>query len=145
MSPDNARLVVRRLYEVVLNQQNLAVLPSLLAPGFNRNGHALGHAGMAALLHTYFSAFPDLTCTIESMIADGDQVAVRMTWHGAHRGPWLGQAASGKRVSWTVLGWHQVRDGRIARSWVQEDTAGLLAAIRTGADPDQRRREVLGI
>lgn len=145
MSPESCKTVVRRLYEVVVNQQNLAVLPSLLAPGFNRNGQALGHGGMAALLHTYFSAFPDLTCTIESMIGEGDLVAVRMSWRGAQRGPWLGEAASGKRVSWTVLAWHEVREGRIVRSWVQEDTVGLRAAIRTGGDPEQRRREVLGI
>ena len=37
-----------------------------------------------AMLH---AAFPDLRITIEDIVAEGDRVAVRARWTGAHRGP----------------------------------------------------------
>ena len=43
-------------------------------------------------------AFPDLTCTVEDQVAEGDKVVSRWTVRGTHQGEFFGVAASGERV-----------------------------------------------
>jgi hypothetical protein len=51
--------------------------------------------------------FPDVRVTIESMVAEGDMVAVRLTYSGT-------DAATGQRVSWpeAVESWEIIDTGR---------------------------------
>ena len=44
------------------------------------------------------SAFPDLSLTIEKMIAEGDTVAYRVNVRGTHQGEYLGIASTGMRI-----------------------------------------------
>lgn len=125
MSEDAAKAVVRRFYDEVINQQNVAAIETILAPKFVHGGEARGQRGQAAVVQTYFSAFPDIRCAIDEMVADGDSVAVRMTWSGTHRGPWLGVAPTGRQVAWGAMAFYRVADGRIAQAWVAEDTEAL--------------------
>jgi len=41
---------------------------------------------MAQLITLYRTAFPDLTATVEDVIAEGDKVAYRLTFRGTHQG-----------------------------------------------------------
>ncbi len=79
------------------------------------------------LLHDTFSEFG---CTIDDIVAEGDRVAARVTWHGVHAGPWRGIAATGKRVTFKGMTFWRIRDGRIAERWAEVDFAPLEAVIR---------------
>jgi predicted ester cyclase len=73
------------------------------------------------------TAFPDLQGTVEDVMAEGDRVAARMTWHGTHRGEFMGEGATGKRVSFSAF--HLVRFSQEgAVEWW--GTADLLGALQ---------------
>jgi len=44
------------------------------------------------------SAFPDFRREINDMVAEGDKVAVRMTYYGTHKGEYEGIPATGKKT-----------------------------------------------
>src|SRR5262249_9227572 len=45
------------------------------------------------------AAFPSYEIVVEELIAEGELVAVRGTFHGVHRGAFAGIDATGRRVS----------------------------------------------
>jgi len=132
VSDGTAKAVVRRFYDEVINQQNVAAIETILAPKFVHGTEARGQRGQAAVVQTYFSAFPDIHAAIDQMAAEGETVAARMTWSGTHRGPWLGVAATGRAVAWQVMAFYRVADGRIAQAWVTEDTESLRRQLEAG-------------
>ena len=67
--------------------------------------------------------------TRDDTVFAGDKVVTRMTWTGIHQGAFMGIAACGRRVSWTAISIIRVSAGKIAQSWVNEDTLGLLHQI----------------
>jgi predicted ester cyclase len=73
------------------------------------------------------TSFPDMQGTVEDVIAEGDRVAARMTWHGTHRGDFLGIGPTEERVSFSAF--HLVRfSGQRAVEWW--GTADLLGALQ---------------
>ena len=68
------------------------------------------------------AAFPDLSVTIEDMIAEGDRVAVRTTWRGTYEGQPIGGVDPTNEtvtLSGTVI-WRIVK-GKVVRIWGTQD------------------------
>jgi predicted ester cyclase len=105
MSLEANKAAIRRMVEEAWNKGNLAVLDDICAPDYvvqgplGRGDLASMRAGMAALL----AGFPDLQCTIEDMLAEGDTVAFRWTIRGTHGGEYEGLAPTGKPVQTTGI------------------------------------------
>jgi len=84
ISTEQNKTLVRRYWEEVWNNGNLAVVDELIATDFD--GHPLtgepdfgrGLAGQKQLVGMYRTAFPDLHMTIEDLTAEGDRIAVRL-------------------------------------------------------------------
>ena len=87
-------------------------------------------AGLRQFLETVRAGLPDLSVTIEDTVAEGDRVAVRMTYRGTHRGELFGAAPTGKRIEWDGLTIRRLRsDGLTVERWIRNDTSGLLAQL----------------
>ena len=70
--------VIRRYFEEVWNNKNLALIDELAASTYvdhdPYNPDVRGPEGMRQLVTKYQTAFPDLHFTIEDLLADGDKV-----------------------------------------------------------------------
>jgi steroid delta-isomerase-like uncharacterized protein len=75
------------------------------------------------------SAFPDLRADIEDILADGDRVAVRLTFHGTHQGEYLGFPPTGRPITYVSHEFYRIDNGRIAEEWICSDTATLFRAL----------------
>ena len=99
----DTKALVRRLFEEVWNQGNLAAIDELFAPSYVRYDpaapEAKGLAGFKQLVVRLRTAFPDLHFTLEEVIAEGDKVMSRALLRGTHRGDYLGIAPTGKPVA----------------------------------------------
>jgi predicted ester cyclase len=85
--------------------------------------NAESYEELAAFYETVWEAIPDLTVTLNSMIAEGDEVAVRYSWEGTH-------AATGEEVSLeSGLTWYRFEDGEIVERWVASGTGGAIREI----------------
>ena len=90
-------------------------------------GQAPGREGFKQWMTSAKASFPDLQGSVEDVIAEGDRVAARMTWHGTHWGDFVGVPPSNKRVAMTAF--HHVRFARgLAAEWW--GTADLFGALQ---------------
>ena len=119
--------VVRRLWEEVWNQADLAVADQIFDEAYA--------AHEKAFVPVFRAAFPDSHHTVEDLIAEGDKVVTRFTWSGTHRGEFMGVPPTGRRVAVGGIWIHRVIGGRIVegRDWGQVDWLGLLQQL--GAPP----------
>lgn len=73
--------------------------------------------------------FPDLSITVEDVMAEGDRVAARVTMRGTHRGEFQGIAPTGKRVEVRAIDIFRISDGKIVEHWAHaDDPTGFLRA-----------------
>lgn len=66
-------------------------------------------------------AFPDLTTTIEDVIAEGDRVVVRGTDRSTHQGAFMGRPATGRPVTSTWIEIFRMEAGRAVEGWLEFD------------------------
>ena len=71
--------------------------------------------------------FPDLSITVEDVIAEGDRVAARVVMRGTHWGEFQGIAPTGKQVEVKAIDMFRISNGKIVEHWGHaDDPSGLL-------------------
>ena len=119
MATEVNKAVLRRIFDEVINRKNLD-----LADGLYSEEHVLhpegsgvgrGPEGMRQAFAGLHEEFPDIQVEIESMVAEGDLVAVRLTFSGTH-------APTGQRAAWPEMVFTRFSEGRAAESWEVTDT-----------------------
>lgn len=88
-----------------------------------------GPDGWKASIAHLRSVFADLSVAIEDVLVAGDRVAVRSVSRGIHSGEIFGVAATGRLIEFRASDVHQLRDGRIARTWHLEDYFGMAMQL----------------
>jgi predicted SnoaL-like aldol condensation-catalyzing enzyme len=72
-----------------------------------------------------FAAFPDLTATVDQVVASGDRVMVFATWRGHFTGLSRGRRPTGKRLLMRTSDVFRLAGGRVAEHWEVVDYSGL--------------------
>ncbi len=79
------------------------------------------------------SAFSDIRHPIDDMVAEGDEVAVRLRFEGTHTGDFMGVPASGKRFSVEGTAFLRIDGNNVGQLWGFLDQDGPDAADRRAA------------
>src|SRR5262249_45864462 len=100
--------------------------------------HAMGRDipgidGYKATLAPVFDAFPDITNTIDAIVAEGDLVAIRWTGRGPHSGHFMGVAPTGRPIELSGITVERIVDGKRIEGWAVPNLLPLLQQI--GAIP----------
>jgi predicted ester cyclase len=61
-------------------------------------GQPPGRAGIKYWVTMMHDAFADLTGVVEDSVVEGDKMAARVTWHGTHRGDFIGIPGTGAPI-----------------------------------------------
>jgi predicted SnoaL-like aldol condensation-catalyzing enzyme len=113
------KAALQSIFDEVINQKNLDLADELYSeehelhpevPGVTR-----GPEGMKRAFAGLHEEFPDIQVEIESMVAEGDMVAVRVTFSGTH-------APTGERATWPEMVFTRFSEGKAAESWEVTDT-----------------------
>ena len=122
MSTEQNKAVVRRFIEEALNKQNFAAVDELFAPDYVNHMIPGGREGFKQFLPMLPSAFPDLKMhnSIEHLIAEGDYVVARITFHFTN---------AGKEATGSDLSEYRVANGKIVEDWPPSSTAALLQQV----------------
>lgn len=143
MSTEENKAVVRREIEELYNKGgNLDAAEEIYAPDFvghdPTTGDIRGVEGAKQFAATMRSAFPDLTCTVEDQVAEGDKVVTRFSARGTHQGETeeLGPA-TGNRVEITGVTIERFSDGKVAESWDHYDALGMMQQLGLVPEPGQ--------
>ena len=113
--------VVRRNTEQVQGKGDFELFEELFADDFvdhtPQPGTTADKDGVRILYRRLRDAFPDFRPEIHWQTVDGDVVTTFKTYHGTHRGDFLGIAPTGRTVSFDTVDAMRVRDGRIVEHW----------------------------
>lgn len=87
--------------------------------------------GLRSSLEALRAGLPDLQVMIEDTVAEGDRVAVRLTYRGTHRGELFGAAPTGNLIEWNGLTIRRLgADGLTTERWICNDMQGLLDQVQ---------------
>ncbi len=143
MIPEINKGIVLRWYDEVANGGKTEVSDELFVENYVDHDPPSpsevwpqGAEGARQSLATYRAAFPDLHYTVESVLADGDDVALRYTFQGTHRGVFLGIPATGTEVRFTGISLFRILGDKIIESWGQFDLLDFLQQIGTWPQPN---------
>jgi predicted SnoaL-like aldol condensation-catalyzing enzyme len=113
------KVVQRRIIDEVINEKNLDLADELFSEEHELHPEApevgRGPEGMKWAFAGLHEEFPDIRVEIESMVAEGDIVAVRLTFSGTH-------APTGERATWPEMVFARFCEGKAVESWEVTDT-----------------------
>ena len=130
-------VIVRLVYQKVLNEGELALADALIAP--DAVDHApdqrssLPSAGPEALKEFVASiceAIPDISWTIDTLLVHDDWVALTSSVRGSHHGEFRSVPASGKTVVIKGVDLIRIARGQIVEHW--GTLPPLARSTRTG-------------
>jgi steroid delta-isomerase-like uncharacterized protein len=141
MSVEENKVRVRRLYEEVFNQKNLAAIDDFFAPSVIDHslppGAPGGIEGVRQTIAMFLGAFPDLHVTVEDSIAEGGKVVARWTLRGTHQGASLGIPPTGKQFTMPGISILCLDGGKATETWVIFDQLGMLQQLGLAPVPAQ--------
>lgn len=134
MSIEDNKALILRMYEL-LNRRELDAYIDRIAPDWvlHLTDCDISRDQERELDSRWFAAFPDVTSTIEDMVAEGDKVAFRVTWRGAQKDELMGMAPIVNRFEMTNTAIYRISGGKVAESWETLDNLRFLQHL--GAIP----------
>jgi steroid delta-isomerase-like uncharacterized protein len=133
MSTEENKAIARRWNEELWSKGNLAAVDELFASDFVWHyappGVASDREGYQQYYSEDLSAFADMNCTIEVIVAEEDKVAVRWNWRGIHKGDYMGIAPTGKQVTLTGISILRIAGGKIVEEWTESDNLGFMEQL----------------
>ena len=136
-SAEENKAVVSRFVQEFKNNSNHGIVDQLFTMDFV---HHLkdprlppGRDGIKAVGQAVVGGFPDVSVTVEDLLADGDRVIERTTARATHTGEFNGIPPTNGQVVWTEIHIYRLEDGKIAGLWSEVDFLGLLTQL--GAIP----------
>lgn len=108
---------------------NMTLAEEIIAPSFSTNGIVVGPAGPKRNIANRLTGFPDVQTTVEEVIAEGDEVVIRVLWRGTHTGAYSGVPATSKSVAVRVISIWRFEDGKVVEKWRMQDQFSLLQQV----------------
>ncbi len=125
MSIEENKAIVKRYAEDPWNTGNVAVLDETVGDNWVHPPHEVTLDQFKEQIRMCRQAFPDLTNTVEELIAEGDKVAFRWTMRGTHHGEIEGVAPTGKQVTFTGITIVRLANGKIVEDRYESGSPGL--------------------
>ncbi len=133
MSADRTDSLIRRMFDIAFNQGMFAVVDEVVAPdGVTHTptwGTSNNREGLKQLIAMFRSAFPDLHCSVEDEINEGDKVAARWTIRGTHTGSFLGNSSTRRPIVVQGMIFARTANGQIAEGWTVLDQMSILQQL----------------
>lgn len=136
---EQAKAIVRRNTEEVQGKGNFELFDELFAEDFldhtPQPNMVPNKEGVRRLYRGLREAFPDFHAVIHWQAAEGDLVTTFKTYHGTHKGTFLGVAPSGKKVQFETVDAMRVKNGKITEHW---GVANLYSLMQQFAGKESR-------
>ena len=131
------KATAERWFSEVMNQGNEETIDEICAAEFVDHDPLPGTGSDREGLHDFVkqirAAFPDLEATIDDMLVEGDEIAIRSTFRGTHDGDFMGIPATGKKVEVANYDFVRMKGDQAVEHWGTIDSAALMEQL--GAVP----------
>ena len=95
---------------------------------------AAGPEAIREAFTMFGAAFPDLRVTLDDVIAEGDQVGVRVTMSGTQQGEFMGMPPTNKGIKIQVIDIIEWHDGKQTAHWGVTGQGAMMEQL--GLAPD---------
>ena len=103
--------------------------------GVSEGGEIRGPDAFKSLVYEpMVRAFPDVSVSLDRIIGEGNEVAIRWTAVATHKGPFLDIAPTGKKVQFSGITWIEFKQGRIISGADSYNLHGLIAYLSGGPE-----------
>ena len=141
MSAEDNKALVRRFVDEVQSGGNTDLIDEICSPEFVNHSAPPGlpadREGIKILTTMFKGAFPDSYFSVEDMIAEGDEVVTRKTFHGTHEGEFMGIPPSGRTVNVSLIDVVRISDGRVVEHWSVGDNLGMMQQLGVIPQPGE--------
>ncbi|UPM41692.1 ester cyclase [Halocatena salina] len=123
------KALARRIPEEVFAEGDLDLLDELYAEDaveHNAFGDQQGRPAIRESYEAFLTAFPDISQTVEDVVAERDTVAMYITSRGTHEGKLWGIEPTGQEIEVQQMFFVRIEDGMIAERWFLPDSLSLL-------------------
>ena len=133
MSMEANKAIVRRMTEEFYNQGNIESAEQFFADTYRHHDPASPHVrdrdGLKQVLRAFLIGCPDLQITIDDLLAEGDTVTKRWTYHATHTGDLSGMPPTSNRIIMSGLELFRLEGGKIVECWLAYDNLSLLQQL----------------
>jgi predicted ester cyclase len=128
-SIETNKRIVRRLFEEAFNQDRGELVDELVAAEYVDAAGERGPGAFKQVMARLHAAFPDIRYTVEDILGEGDEVAIRWHWSGTHRGVFRGIAPTEKAFTNTGAAIFRLQAGKVVAAALETDRLGFLQSI----------------
>ena len=126
-----ARSFLQSVDDVDFEAWRAIASPDLVASA--NGGDVMSREEFEGMVRSITDAFSNGRHMIESQVAEGDRVAIRLTWTALHTGAFNGVPASNRPVRVCGDAFDRIENGRVVEHHAQFDAMGMMVQI--GAIP----------
>jgi steroid delta-isomerase-like uncharacterized protein len=134
----NPKELALKWFDEVWNKKKPATIAEMMdvaSVGLSEGGEIKGPDEFrTAVYEPMVRAFPDVNVKVDSIISEGDEVALRWTVTASHFGPMMDLAASGKRVKFSGMTWLKFANGKIVGGSDSYNLHGLVSFLSGGPE-----------
>ena len=138
MSAEENKNLALRSWEIV-NQRNPDLIEEFYSPDFvwhEPDQDIRGYEQAKQFVSSFFEAFPDISITVDDVIAEGDQAVSRYTIRGTHQGETEDFGPpTGRQMELQGITIHRFENGKIVEEWERYDNLSVLQQL--GLAPEQ--------
>ncbi len=131
MSEQN-KAILQRAVEKFNNKENRSGYLELYDANCLMHGVPGVDRGIESIKQFYtamWTAFPDVTLTLDDIIAEEDKVATRFTVRGTHLGDFMGIPSTGKQINVTGITILRFAAGKCVERWNSADFLGMMQQL----------------
>ncbi|CAJ37944.1 ester cyclase [Methanocella arvoryzae] len=131
---EDNKALVRRYYEEFYDRRNLAVIDELVSEKYVHHipdvlNQVMDYQDFRKRELQMSGAFPDLSRSIEDMIAEGDKVVTRSIMKGTHTGNLPNIPATDRKIDVDCIVINRINDGKIVEGWESYDSLGMYLQL----------------
>ena len=134
MNPEQIRAFQVKVMDEVYNKLNADAVDKYFAEDFVNHNPAMpkvcNREDLKKWLRTLAKAYPNnISGTIDDILVEGDQYAVRWTFHGTGKGILLGVDVTGKEATSPGMCIFRLKNDKIAEQWWAYDMLGFAQQL----------------
>ncbi|MBE9171135.1 ester cyclase [Pleurocapsales cyanobacterium LEGE 06147] len=123
MSVEQNKALMERMFLVAFNENKLELLYELCTPDFvcasplisTKDGIKDGRTSLKELMLKYRTVYPDITYTIDELVAEEKMAAISFTFTGTYSGEVSGIPATGEKTKVKEICFAHFTDGKFSR------------------------------
>jgi predicted ester cyclase len=140
VNTDDNKAVIRKMFASTDAHDFDTIENDLFAPEYHLRFDSMPQmdkANAVGFFRAFVAAFPDISHTLEDVIAEDDQVGARLVVRGTNTAGFMGMPPTNKPIAIAAINMFRLKDGRIVDHQINSDGVGMMMQLGLIPGPEQ--------